>query len=62
MPHKSKFMTDCRHTTLVLICSAASEKNDCVTANELLKPSTCEAQIDLTMAPIKREHWLIENI
>lgn len=62
MAHKSKFTTHCRQTTLVLIRSAASKKNDCATANELLKPSMCEAQIDLYMAPIKEEHRIIENL
>ena len=60
--HKSEFATHCRRTTLVLIRSAASKKNDCATANELLKPSMCEAQIDLYIAPIKGVHCIIENL
>lgn len=46
----------------MLICSAASKKNDCATANELLKPSMCEGQIDLYMAPIKEVHCIMENL
>lgn len=62
LANKSEFTTHCWQTTLVLIRSAASKKNDCATANELLKPSTCEAQIDLYMAPIKGVHCIIENL
>lgn len=51
-----------RLTTLVLIRSAISKKNDCAIANELLKPSMCEAQIDLYMEPIKGECCIIENL
>lgn len=57
-----QFTAHCRQNALVLIRSATSKKNDCATANELLKPSVWEAQIDLYMAPIKREHYIIENL
>lgn len=62
MPLKYEFTPHWRQTTLVLIRSAASKKNDCATANELLKPSTCEAQIDLYTASTKGEHRVIENL
>ena len=60
--HKSEFTTHCGPTTLVLIRSAASKKNDCATANELLKASMCEAQIDLYTTPIKGWRCIIENL
>lgn len=58
----SKCAAHCRQNTSVLIRSAASKKNDCATANELLKPPMCEAQIDLYIAPLKGLHCIIENL
>lgn len=55
LAHESACTTHCRQTMLV-------KKNECATANELLKPSKCEAQIDLYIAPIKGVHYIIENL
>lgn len=55
MSYKSGLMMYCRQTTLVLICSSASKKNECGAPNELLKPSMWEVQIDLNNAYQRRE-------
>lgn len=62
MSYKSGFMRYCKQTTLGLIWSSASKKNECAAPNELLKPSMCEVQIDPNMTPIKGENWIIENL